>query len=281
MENPINVFGGGGFVGSNFISKTPGCIVNDRDDYIPKTKNVLYFISTIHNYNIFTNPYLDIDTNLTTLIKVLENFRSIYENDSRNCTFNFISSWFVYGDTDYPAIESSHCNPKGFYSITKRAAEQLLISYCQTYNIKYRILRLANVISATDRKTSAQKNALVYMIRQLKAGLPVNLYDGGNIIRDLIDVEDCVDAINIVLKDGKFNTIYNISNGVPVKIGDFILEAKAKLKSNSKIINVDPSEFHDIVQVKNMYMDNAKLTKLGYKPKYTHSDIIDNILTHL
>ena len=132
----INVLGGNGFVGGRYCEMTPDVIKNDRNDYEVKSKNVLYLISTVHNYNVFTDPYLDIDTNLTTLIKTLESCKG------KDVIFNFISSWFVYGDVGLPAKETDSCDPKGFYSITKRTAEQLLISYCETFDIKYRILQI-------------------------------------------------------------------------------------------------------------------------------------------
>src|SRR3990167_7803807 len=135
----INVFGKG-FIGGEFCGRY-GVISNGRDDYYPKSPKILYFISTVDNYNIHTNPHLDIDTNLSLLIDVLENCRKEYGNEFE---FNFISSWFVYGKVEIPAREDSPCFPTGFYSITKRCAEQLLISYCQTCNIPYRILRMSN-----------------------------------------------------------------------------------------------------------------------------------------
>ena len=131
----IQVFGGKGFVGSAFVKTNPNMIVNERTNYKVSldANEIVYFISTVTNYNVKTDPYVDIDTNLSTMIRVLEQCKH------RGLTFNFISSWFVYGDTEMPAKETSYCNPTGFYSITKRCAEQLLISYCETFNIRYRI----------------------------------------------------------------------------------------------------------------------------------------------
>ena len=128
----VNVFGGHGFIGSRFVSLCKDTIVNERNDLEVKISKgeILYLISTIDNYTMKVNPYIDIETNLTTLMRVLEQCKK------KKVVFNFASSWFVYGDTDLPAREDSYCNPKGFYSITKRAAEQLLISYCETHNIK-------------------------------------------------------------------------------------------------------------------------------------------------
>lgn len=271
----INLFGNG-FIGQHFSNLYP-CIINRRNDLVPQldqVSDIFYTISTIDNYNVRTNPYLDIETNLTTLMRVLENFR--HNPKSKNVVFNFASSWFVYGDTDLPAIESSHCNPKGFYSITKRAAEQLLISYCETFGLTYRILRFANVLGQDDTKTSLQKNALTFMISEMKHNRPINLYDNGEVIRDFIHVDDLCRAIKLVLDRGNVNEIYNIGNGIPNKIADAINHA-VKLGSKSVINNIETPKFHQIVQVKHMYMDTTKLKKLGYVPHYTLQQIIEEV----
>jgi len=176
-QKALSVFGGTGFIGSRYCQLYENQVIKiDKKSPHPKSKDVLYFISTVDNYNIFSDPFLDVETNLNVLIKTLEACRE-YSNET---TFNFISSWFVYGKTDsLPASEDSYCNPKGFYSITKRAAEQLIISYCETYNIKYRILRLCNVCGETDLKVSKKKNALQHLINEVINDRDVNLYDGG------------------------------------------------------------------------------------------------------
>lgn len=266
-----NVFGGKGFVGSTFVEINKGeCLVNERNDLVPNiqdyTTNILYLISTVDNYNVKTNPYLDIETNLTTLIRVLENFRHTNRND---IVFNFASSWFVYGDTDLPAKETSYCNPKGFYSITKRTAEQLLVSYCETYKLKYRILRFANIVGAKDTKASKKKNALLYLLNELKNHRDINLYDKGEFYRDFITIEDLCSAVKLVMDKGEVNSIYNIGNGVAVTFGDIIEFARRVYESKSNVVNIDQPEFHKSVQVKSMYMDNTKLLNLGYQQKST------------
>ena len=141
----ISVFGSSGFIGNKFCEKFDCHRIGRNDIVIPEgTTKIVYFISTDDNYNIFSNPFLDIETNLIHLIKVLE------ECKGKDIEFIFISSWFVYGDTELPANENSCCNPRGFYSITKRTAEQLLESYCKTFGLKYKIIRLANVIGKDD-----------------------------------------------------------------------------------------------------------------------------------
>jgi nucleoside-diphosphate-sugar epimerase len=273
MERLINVLGGNGFVGSRYCELTKNVVMNAKYDYIVQgDSEVVYFISTVDNYNVHTNPYLDIETNLTTLVKTLESCKD------KNVTFNFISSWFVYGDVELPAKEDSYCDPKGFYSITKRTAEQLIISYCETFDIKYRILRLANVLGKNDYKVSKKKNALQYMINQVVNNEDINLYDGGIMYRDYIHVDDVAQVINLIIEHGNTDEIYNIGNGEQVQIRKALEYIKSKTNSTSNFGTIETVDFHKIVQTKNMVLDISKIKNLGYTPKYNLNQMLDTLI---
>jgi nucleoside-diphosphate-sugar epimerase len=258
----IAIYGATGFIGSEFCKKYD-CEIVDRNEINPPegTTKILYLISTVDNYNVLTNPYIDIETNLIHLIKVLESIKG------KNIEFTFISSWFVYGDTSLPASETSVCNPKGFYSITKRTAEQLLESYSKTFNISYKIIRLGNIVGKGDGKVSKKKNALQYLINEMSNNRDINLYNGGNFYRDIVHVEDAVDAIKFVIDKGLSGEIYNVGSGnKPILFKDVIYFIKDKLGSTSNIGSMEPTDFHKIVQVESMYLEVSKLTHLGFKP---------------
>jgi len=282
MES-LTIFGGRGFVGSRYVRDYYDAAVaniasvNRRNDYNVYSKDVLYFISTVHNFHIFTDPYIDINTNLTLLIEVLENWRA--RPDSKQGVFNFVSSWLVYGNQENPngVSETACCLPSGFYSITKRAAEQMLISFCETYGLKYRILRLCNVIGPGDDKVSAQKNGLQYMVNKLANNESVEIYGDGLFFRDYIHVEDCARAIDLVITRGLINHIYNIGNGKTWCFKDIIEFAKKELKSEGSITHVEPKEFQKQVVVRSFFMDNTKLRNLGYTPRYTYSDLFKTL----
>ncbi len=282
----VNVFGGYGFVGSEYckISKN-GLIINYRDNYEVRSAECVYFISTVDNYNVHFDNLLDINTNLVVLMKVLDSYRKYIQRTGEKGCFNFISSWFVYGkDSGFGAgscgiSETESCDPKGFYSITKRCAEQLLISYCETFNLNYRILRLANVLGKDDKKVSSKKNALQYLLGELKANRPVDLYDSGYFYRDYIDVRDCARAIDLCVRSGQQNSIYNIGNGKGVIFRDIVRYARDAMDSGSKINTIEQKEFHKKVQSsRSFFMDNTKLMALGYRPAYTINQTIDDII---
>jgi nucleoside-diphosphate-sugar epimerase len=278
MKN-INVFGGSGFIGGRFCSMyKDSVIIQNRDEYKPQTNQVLYFISTIDNYNIHKDLKLDINTNLNVLMSVLEKIN----REDKDFVFNFVSSWFVYGKNETLPFNEKYsvCNPTGFYSITKRAAEQLLISFCETFGIKYRIFRLANVLGEGDIKISRKKNALQHMIKCMCEGEDIFLYDGGNAVRDYIYVDDVCDAIMHCLDKAPVNEIINIGSGRRTLLRDLIYIAQDLSNSSSKINIIQPPHFHDVVQVKDSYLDITKLKSYGFESKYKVEDVVAKLVNH-
>lgn len=267
----INLFGNG-FIGKHFSNLYP-CVINKKNDVVPNidnAKDILYTIGNINN-DIKTKPCDDIDSNLITLIKVLENFKN--NPKSKNVVFNYASTCVVYGETNLPASEETYCNPTGFYGITKRFAEQCLISYCEAFDLKYRILRFSNVLGQGDKKISIQKNAVTYMITEMKYNKPINLYDNGSSIRDFIHVTDLCKAVKLIMDKGELNQIYNIGNGIPYTIKTIIDKVKT-LGSISEINNIVSPSFHNVTQVKEMYLDIKKLQQLGFVPEYSLDEMI-------
>lgn len=268
----LSVFGSTGFVGSNFLKLYPNHIPITKDIFQPKTDNILYLISTVDNYNVFDNMTKDVKVNLELLCKILENCKS------KKITFNFISSWFVYGkNCKLPSNESDLCNPTGFYSITKKCAEDLLISFCKTFEVQYRIIRLCNVLGRGDKGASSKKNAVTWMINLIKENKSINLYDQGEVYRDYLHVHDVCKAIDLICRKGKKNEIYNVSSGSPTKLKTIIELAFKFSNSNSKIHYIKPPTFHSNVQNKDFWMDNTKIKKLGFKQSIFIEEIVKEL----
>jgi len=281
----LTLYGGTGFVGSAFYNK-----YRSLDDiWLPprysrrpnpyKKTDMLYMISTTHNYNVFTDPTLDVKTNLVVLTETLESWK----NNNPEGVFNFVSSWFVYGNAAGVGRmgyvdELEPCDPKGFYSITKYAAEQLLESFANTFGLKYRILRLCNIIGPGDKGASKQKNALQYLINEMKADRDIELYDNGQFIRTYMDVEDCATALRLVIEKGNLNEIYNIGTEPAQVFAELIHYASEELDFKGNIKNISPKEFHQKVQVKNFAMDCSKLYDLGFEQQYEVIDTLDRMI---
>jgi len=269
----ISLFGRG-FIGGRFHEMYKDEVfVEERDSLIPKYNNILYLISTTHNYNIYSDINIDIDTNLKKLVAILENCKN-----RKNLVFNFISSWFVYGDIKMPFKETDLCNPKGFYSITKKTAEDLLISFCTTFSLQWKIFRLANVFGPGDKGVSKQKNALTYLANKIKKNEDVDLYWGGDFYRDYFYVDDTCEVIKFLIDNAPNNSIYNIGSGNAIKFLDLMNYIKLKTNSKSKFNSIEPPSFHKNVQIRNAFLNISKLETLGYKNKFNIWDKLDTII---
>ena len=278
----LSVYGATGYIGRTFCNIFPEkSRPIDRGQRTPMDRDILYFISTTHNYHVFKEITEDVKSNLLVLTEVLDRVVEVKDrrfDNHEDITFNFISCWFVYGDANTnPVSEDGLCDPRGFYSITKRAAEQLIISFCETFGVKYRILRLCNVLGDNDRDASLQKNAITQMIANMRDGQPIRLYNEGTDIRDILHVQDVCRAIDLVITKGEKNQIYNIGSGQPTKVGDIINKAKELLNSSSEIVSVPSPKFHSVVQTKDFWMDTTKLKSLGFEQKISLDDLIKQL----
>jgi len=260
----LAIFGGTGFIGKRFCELSRHAVeIVPREQRKARARDVLYLISTTDNYGVFDDVKRDVDVNLTVLLEVLDALKG---GDHR---ITFVSSWFVYGNTELPAREDSPCAPRGFYSITKHTAERLLISFCETFKIPYRIVRLCNVYGPSDGGVSKRKNALQFLIGELRENRDISLYHGGDFLRDYMHVDDVVSALDCCLENAPWGTITNIGSGDRVRFRDLIEHASRLLGSSAQISSMEPPEFHRLVQVRDFAMDTSRLRSFGFLPKIT------------
>ena len=266
--NKISVFGATGFIGGRFCEMYPEDVIPiPRVQANPNSNDILYLISTTHNYNRLSD---DVSTNLFVLSQTLQQL-------DRDNTFNFVSSWFIYGDANLPAKETDTDRMvMGNYSMTKKLAELMVITYCIREGISYRIFRLANVFGKGD-KFSKQKNALQYLIEEMKQNRDIELKCGGEFYRDYIHVDEVCRMLHEGMEKLPVNDIYNVGSGQRFLFKDLILLAHKVLDSKS-VINFlppkreltdpflrKPGEFFIEFPVRDFYMDVSKLNSYGIK----------------
>lgn len=271
----ISVFGASGFIGKHFCETFNNeAIVQDRSDRVSETNSVLFLASTVDNYNVFIDPTLDIYTNEFLPIEILENTRKKFGS---NFTFNYVSSWFVYGELrGLPAKETDPCDPKGMYSITRYSGEKLVQSYCETFGIPWRVLRLGSIIGRGDKKASLKKNAVLHLIQEIATGNPVKIYSSPS-YRDFMDVRDCVRAIELVMRRGEINEVYNIGSGSSTNVKRLIEKVHAQV-GKAPLEYMEVPTFHKQVQTPVMILNVQKLQNLDFYPEYTLDDTVEWIL---
>lgn len=290
-ENIINknilITGGAGFLGSHLCediicySKKIYVIDNLSTGSISNLKNIKDIIKfkkfDLTNYskliNFFKKNKIDIVFNLATIplpysfsipkktcdvnIKVMLNLLEI-QRFKLFKTLCQISSSEVYGTRVSNMNEKHVLNPTTSYASGKAAADLILKSYVNMFNLDSFILRPFNIFG--PRQKVYGKNIAVFptsIERILKKKKPI-IYGTGNQSRDFIYVKDVAEIIIKLFQIVKKGEEVNICSGKSTKIKDLIYNI-------IKISNLKIKPSFKKVRQSDVFMhkgDNRKLKKM-------------------
>ena len=154
--------------------------------------------------------------------------------------------------------------PLQFYAATKRSTELMAHSYSHLYNIPFTILRFFTVYGPYGRPDMA----LFKFTKNIIKNQSIELFNKGRHLRDFTYVDDIVDGIFSLIKKHSVKSIpyeiFNIGNGSPKKLLDYLKFIEKNLKRKAKIKKL-PLQTGDIIKT---HSDIKKLKKLtGYNPK--------------
>lgn len=239
---------------------------------------VYHFASTVDNYNVLTNPYLDVETNINGTIRLLEACKELEKKPK----IVFLSTFFVYGNeydkTKTPINEDSKTDPLAIYPATKLCTESVIKLYSRLYNISYLICRLTNVYSENEDYNNKKKGGLNYMIMQTVKGETLSVYKGGDFFRDYIHVDDIVSALDFLVNKNISNDTFLVGHGKSVLFKDIIDYVHKLTDKKSEIKEVDPPFFHSVVGIGNFVADISKIKKLGWDSKIDYKEGIKKVV---
>lgn len=195
--------------------------------------------------------------------------------------FMFVSSSEVYGEAKdgvekFDEEYSGYVNPlkvRSSYPTSKRASENLLISYSNEYGIDGVIVRPAHIYGPTMAKDDSK--VIAEFIRNGMSGKDIILKSSGKQVRAYTYVTDTVSAILYVLLLGNSCEAYNISSDDFISIRE-LAEYIAKILEVKVIIEND-SECNS----SKIILDNNKILKLGWESKVSLDKGIDRTIKNL
>jgi UDP-glucuronate 4-epimerase len=198
------------------------------------------------------NPHAYSDANLAGHINILEGCR---HNSIQHLVYASSSS--VYGMNKEQPFKESHAvdHPVSLYAATKRANELLSHTYSHLYGIPTTGLRFFTVYGPWGRPDMAPFK----FTEAIVAGKIIDVYNYGDMYRDFTYIDDIVEGIIRVQKiiptknetkrdmpntsDAPYS-IYNIGNGSPVRLMDFInaIEEALGIEAKKNFMPMQPGD---------------------------------------
>lgn len=224
---------------------------------------VFHFAGTSNVQASLENPHRCFKNNMDALTRLLENLRGL---EYKPMLF-FASSASVYGSSDVSPFHEGDAadRPLSMYAVSKRSAELMLHMYAHTYGIKSAVFRLFSVYGPWINPDLAP----LKFIRNILDGTPLELLNNGEMLRDMVYIDDVVDGILGVYAATKKSSsppfdIFNLGSGVTRSLTE-ITELLSRNLGRATSINLVP---YRNGRDRTTHADIAKIQKCcGFDPK--------------
>lgn len=232
------------------------------------------------------NPLAYADSNLTGFVTILEGCRHHHIQH-----LVFASSSSVYGlNAKMPFSTTDDVDhPVSLYAATKKSNELMAHAYAHLYGLPVTGLRFFTVYGPWGRPDMA----LFKFTKAMLAGEAIDVYNQGHLSRDFTYVDDIVEGVVRIADlvpqpDPQWNAatgtprdssapyrIFNIGNGSPVKLMDFIQALETALGIPAKK-NMLPMQAGDVLAT---WADTADLfDAVGYQPSMSVTEGVQNFV---
>ncbi len=176
-----------------------------------------------------------------------------------------------------PIKETEEFKPCSPYGVSKIGQDMLSSLYWRNYGMK--IIRVRPFYIIGPGKTTDACSDFARGIVKIEKGQAETLSTGNlEIIRDMVDIRDCVEAMLLLMKRGVPGEVYNICSGRGYKMR-VILDKLLSLSSSEVKIRQSPEKMRPSDSPV-LVGDNSKLRNLGWTPRIPVEKTLSDILDH-
>jgi UDP-glucose 4-epimerase len=174
---------------------------------------IFNMVGQVNHVDSMENPYLDLHTNVTAHVSLLEACRK----HSPKAKILFAGTRGQYGRPSVsPVDESAPIAPIDVNGINKHAGETYHFLYGRVYGLRVCSLRLTNTYGPRHTMKTARQGVFAWFVRQALDGEEIKLFGGGEQLRDFNHVSDVVAALILAMMspatDGEF---FNLGSKEP------------------------------------------------------------------
>ena len=205
------------------------------------------------------DPFLDLELNTKISLNV-----NLFASRNSVKKVIYTSTMAVYGDNDR-CIESDSPKPISNYAVSKLFGEYSLKKFHHNNNTKYTIFRLWNTYGPGQDLNNKAKGLVQAMCNQVCSTTSIEVTGALERYRDLVYIDDVVDALVLGLDTNTDNNTFNISTGNKTTVQQLIDTAIAVI-DNGKDYTITNVGNHEGDQF-GCVGDSTKLQSIGWNIK--------------
>ncbi len=233
-------------------------------DLVTDQDVVFHLAAQVSHVMSLSNPYPDIDINIRGTAAVLEACRK------RNPGVTVVRSGTrgQYGPAvRLPVSEEAPSDPRGLYEISQLSAEMICRTYTRIHGLRTVPLRLTNVYGPRAQMKHSHFGVVNWFVRLALSGEPIPIFGTGEILRDFLYVDDCVDALILAAEEpAASGEVLNVGND---KSSTFLEVARLlqELVPGAEVIFTDFSPERRAQEPGDFVSDITKIRRvLGWSP---------------
>lgn len=160
--------------------------------YLVKNKDFIFNLAgQVSHQDSMVDPMMDLEINIKAQLVLLEACR----RNNTEAVIVYASTRQFYGHPEYTPVDERHpINPPDVNGINKFAGEQYHTLYSKIYGIKTVSLRLTNTYGPRQLIKNARQGFIGWFVNRAVTGNPIQLFGGGEQLRDFNHVDDVVEA---------------------------------------------------------------------------------------
>ncbi|MDP3789942.1 MAG: GDP-mannose 4,6-dehydratase [Candidatus Omnitrophota bacterium] len=220
--------------------------------------------STSHPFSM-KEPWIDLDVNCRGIINLLEASRRF----NKKIKFVHVGTSTQLGKLHFRPADERHPEfPTDIYSANKSVSEKYVLIYGMAYNMPVAVIRLPNVFGPRASIHSSDFTFVNYFIGQALQDKDVTIYGDGTQLRNVIYVDDCVNALILSALSDKAN------GEVFFATGDKHYSVAEIAKTITECIGSGRAKFvpwpkdRKVTEVGDAVITNKKISeKLGWQPR--------------
>ena len=211
------------------------------------------------------------DVNVNGTLAILEALRKAKNNP----LLISVCSSAEYREKKGPLEEEDGLDPVSPYGISKLAQDHFTQIYARLYGLK--TVRCRPFFLIGPRKERDVCTQFAKQIVAIERGAQKVLKVGNlSPVRDLLDVRDGVQAMDVIAERGERGSVYNICSGEGVSI-EKVLSLFRSCSDTDFKVEVDPSLLRPVDQP-SVIGNPKKLMQLGWRRQYLLESTLKNIL---